>query len=337
MFGKLFGRDYRHYLEKGEKYFRDERYADARHAFQEALHKIDGKGEGDRNAIQLKLDETGNQLGLLNLAEAEHALGTGNRVKAEEHLDLVLELSTDQVILGNVQMLRASISADEKVIPSPPQSQKNCSGCAPPATPFSGDIQSSLDHLSDQERFELLIQTLPGELSLRYATLGETFAHGYLLIHDGDERGGEAVLENLPNARDNDIILYELALLNFRKGLPDVCEQLLRRAIEVNSANPLCYLGLVQLLTDTGRLTESLPVLQFMIDNQLLAEQAIIFLGDVNLNLGNIGPAMDAYARALELPLAAKVAAERLVPLLQKNNRDDEAAFLYKKYLKGCC
>ena len=163
------------------------------------------------------------------------------------------------------------------------------------------------------------------------------FAHGYLLIHDGDETGGEEVLVNLPELQDNDIVLYELALLSFRKGQPDVCEQMLRRAIERNSANPLCYLGLVQLLTDTGRLTESVPILQFMIDNQLLAEQAIVFLGDVNLNLGNIDLAMDNYARALELPLAAKAAAERLIPLLRNDNRDEEAAFLFKKYLKGCC
>ena len=110
---------------------------------------------------------------------------------------------------------------------------------------------------------------------------------------------------------------------------------MLRQAIGLNSANPLCYLGLVQLLTETGRLTESLPVLQFMIDHRLLVEQAMIFQGDVHQNLGNIDTAMDTYAQALELPLVAKAAAERLVPLLQKKNRIDDAAFLFKKYLKG--
>ena len=73
MFGRLFAKNYRHYLEKGDKYFRDERYADARHAYQEALQRFDEQGEGDRTALLRKLDETGNQLGLLNLAEAEHA------------------------------------------------------------------------------------------------------------------------------------------------------------------------------------------------------------------------------------------------------------------------
>jgi tetratricopeptide (TPR) repeat protein len=337
MFGKLFGRDYRHFLEKGDKYFRDERYADARHAFQEALQRIDGKGEGDRNGILLRLEETGNQLGLLNLVEAEHALVAGNLIKAEEHLDLVLDLATDPVVKDKAQKLLGSYSLDENVNHPSPQSLKNCAGCAPTAVPVSSDSRSPLDHLSDHERFELLIQTLPGELSLRYAALGEMFAHGYLLIHDGDERGGEDILANLPNAQENDIVLYELALLNFKKGQPDVCEQMLQQAIEINGTNPLCRLGLAQLLTDTGRLTESLPVLQYMIDNQLLADQAIIFLGDVYLNLGTIGSAMDAYARALEFPHAAKAAAERLIPMLQESNRDEEAAFLFKKYLKGCC
>ena len=337
MLGKIFGRDYRHYLEKGERYFRDERYADARHAFQEALLKADGNAEDVRSSIQLKLAETGNQLGLLNLAEAEHALGMGNSLKAEEHLDLVLELTTDTGLRDKALRLRASLSSNEEECPPPGPAVKYCGGCSQPADPEPGDMPSSLDHLSDHERFELLIQTLPEELALRYEALGDTFAKGYLLIHDGKDQEGETVLANLPDAGDNDIVLYELALLNFRKGSPDVCEQMLRRAIETNSANPLCYLGLVQLLTDTGRLTESIPVLQFMIDNQLLTEQAVIFLGDVNLNLGKIDIAMDTYARALDLPAAAKAAAERLVPLLRENNRNEEAAFLFKKYLKGCC
>ena len=34
---KLFNKNYRVYLEKGDRYLAEERYADARHEFQEAL------------------------------------------------------------------------------------------------------------------------------------------------------------------------------------------------------------------------------------------------------------------------------------------------------------
>src|SRR6266567_5478 len=95
-FKKLFGKDWRHHLEKGKKHFEEERYVDARHAFEEALQKIDGEGEDNGAAteeIKGYLDEIGNRLGLMNVAEAEHAVGLADFAKAEEHLRLALELA----------------------------------------------------------------------------------------------------------------------------------------------------------------------------------------------------------------------------------------------------
>lgn len=40
-----FGKDYNHYLEKGDRYLADERFADARNAYGEALEKIEASGE----------------------------------------------------------------------------------------------------------------------------------------------------------------------------------------------------------------------------------------------------------------------------------------------------
>jgi len=39
----------------------------------------------------------------------------------------------------------------------------------------------------------------------------------------------------------------------------------------------------------------------------------------------------------IQLPALKKAAAERLVEILSTQGRDDEAAFLTKTYLKGCC
>ena len=37
------------------------------------------------------------------------------------------------------------------------------------------------------------------------------------------------------------------------------------------------------------------------------------------------------------IPKFSSEAAERLVPLLKKQGRTDEAAYLAKKFAKGCC
>jgi tetratricopeptide (TPR) repeat protein len=342
-FKKFFAKDYRYYLEKGDKYFAEERYVDARHAFQEALEKIDRGAEESSAAvadINRKVSETGNRLALLNIAEAEHCAARGDVTKAEEHLNLAGEFSDDPTIRERAETLMGSLTTTEASV-RPPASHHNhkhgCSGCAPDATAASEHDNVTADHLSSQERFELLIQPLPEGLPERYAAMGEKFAHGYLLVHDGEETAGAAIFQELLKEKESDILLYEIALVNFRKGNIHEGEQLLRRALTVNDMNPLCYLTLVQVLTDTGRMTEAIPLLNIMVDRSLLVEQALIYLGDIYQRLGNDQEAMEYYSKALNFKQAAKPAAERLVTLLQKHGRPEEATFLVKQYLKGCC
>ncbi|HEY6873481.1 MAG TPA: hypothetical protein VI298_12230 [Geobacteraceae bacterium] len=338
-FKKLFGKDWRHYLEKGKKYLDEEHYADARHAFEEALQKIGGEGEGNSavaKEIKGYLHEAGNRLGLLNIAEAEHAAGRGDFAKTEEHLRLALELAEDQAIREKAEELMGSLTP--AAVPAQIRhTHHSCSGCGTEAEAAGEHETFTADHLSAHERFELLIHPLPGDLPQRYAAMGEEFSRGYLLVHDGNEREGEKIFRDLLADGESDILLYEMALINFRDGHVDISEEQLRRAIAINDANPLCYLTLVQLLADSGRLTECIPLLNYMIDHQLLIEQAVVFLGDVYLNLKNEPQAMECYSKGLAYPSAAKAAAERLVTLLQKQERLEEAAFLAKRYLKGCC
>ena len=338
-FKRMFSKDYRFYLEKGEKYLAEERYADARHAFQEGLRKLEGEPAG-KDATEAKLRgllaETGDRLGEMNLEEAGHALARNDYAKASEHLDLAFELAVDPAIRENACTLR------EKLAPGSPDdgtaaTSAGCSGCTTVGTAAASDPDHVPEYLSPRERYELLIQTIPGGLRERYEAQGEEFASGYLLAHGGEEERGAAVFRGLLNSGEDDILLYELALTCFKAGKLAECEDLLNRALTVTNENPLCCMGLVQLLTDTGRLPESLPVLHHMIEKQLLTEQSLLFLGDVHLALGNEDTAMDSYSQALAFPNAARAAAERLIPILEKQGRPDDAKHLFQRYLKGCC
>jgi hypothetical protein len=46
---------------------------------------------------------------------------------------------------------------------------------------------------------------------------------------------------------------------------------------------------------------------------------------------------MDTWSKLLNNPAMAKAAAERLVPVLNSQGRTEEAKFLAKQCLKGCC
>ncbi|KAF0218522.1 MAG: hypothetical protein FD174_2822 [Geobacteraceae bacterium] len=338
-FKKLFNKDYRFYVGKGEKFLEEERFADARNAFYEAMQRLascpDDAGSAEAY-VRNKLTETGNRLGLINLAEAEHALSRRDFAKAREHLNLVNELAEDVTIREKAENLMGS-AAPADVSSSPKEMNHNCISCvsSPDKAAEAGNVKDG--QLTAEDRFELLIQTLPDLLPGRYAALGKKFAYGYLLTHEGEEDAGLKVFTELLSEGENDILLYEIASINYRSGRLADCERLLRRAIELNGENALCYLGLVQLLIDAGRFSETIPLLNHMIDMGLLMEQAVVLRGDVYLLSGADDMAIESYSIALAIPKVARAAAEKLIPLMERQGRSEEAAYLFKQFLKGCC
>ncbi|SNB45610.1 hypothetical protein [Geobacter sp. DSM 9736] len=341
MFKSFFGKNFKHYLEKGDKYREAERYADARHAYLDALEKLDGCE--DRAAaeaqIRVRLSETGDLLGRLNLQEAEFALKQGDLHRAGESLSLVLELAEDKELRDKAAVLMMRV---ERVPARQERPEKNhvhhagCAGCAP--APGQAESQGGENEgLAADDRFLFLIQTLPDPLPGRYASMGEKFARAYLAAHEGNTELGMQLYREQLAEQENDILLYEMAILDYRNGHLDQAERFLLRALDLNAQNELCHLGIVQLLIEKGRAAEAVPRLRHMIDHGLFSEQAIIMLGDVYQLLGDEAKAMETLSTALAVKGIAKAAAERLIPLLEGQNRREEAAYLAKNFLKGCC
>lgn len=339
MFKKFFTKDYRYYLEKGEQLLAQKRYAEARLAFQESLQKLPDVSENvasEKRKLEEKLAETGDGLGLLNLAEAEHALQRGEHDKAREHIHLALELAEDVTVREKAEELLKNAVADSSR-PTAVVAKNSCAGCADAGGLTSENSPVIDDKLSIEDRFELLIQTLPHDLAERYGSLGEEFACAYLLAHDGELDSSRDSFERMLAQGESDILLYELSVIAYRNGQKAECERLLRRALELNNRNSLCYLALVHLLVDTGRASETLPLLHTMLEQEITPDDAVFLLGEVHALLDDSEQAMQWFSRALTLRNYAKAAAERLIPLLESCGRQEEAAFLFNRYLKGCC
>ncbi len=337
---KLFGfkKGYDYWLEKGNGYLLEERFADARDAFGEAMEKMESGGTVDASVlaeIREKYIESGNRLGRLNLDEASYALGS-NRRKAEEHLAMVLELAQDANLRREAEEMISRINQPAPVKASP-VADHSCSGCGDAAHHGSAEGHETDELLRMEDRFDLYIHTLPGDLPGRYKSLGEEFAQGCILIRDG--RGEEALrlFGRLPGAVESDIVNYEIALVHYQNHDMDECEKALRLAIRLNPLNPLSYFSLVQLFGETGRIAEALPFLNHMINNELVPDQATLLLGDVHLMMGDELEAVECYSRVLSSPGLAKDAALKLIPLLERQGRAADAAYLAKKFSKGCC
>jgi tetratricopeptide (TPR) repeat protein len=335
-----FGRDYGHYLEKAEKYLAVERFADARNAFLEAQGKIEKSGDvapSVSESVRQKIALTGNMLGRMNLVEAEYAISSGDRKKAEEHLHIILDLADDASLRGDSQRLLAGLASDPLESEDVTAALK-CGSCEVRGGEAENDAQPEADStISREDRLFLYFQTLPGDLPERYAGMGEEFAQGCFLNLEGNEAGALRVFEDLSVKTESDILNYEKAIIHFHSGDSATCEQLLLAAIGLNQDNPLCLIALVHLYAEIGREVEALQVLERMISSNLLPEQALMMQGDLYTLLEEESRAVEIYSRLLTSPKFAKEAAERIVPLLEKQGRTKEAAYLVKKFAKGCC
>lgn len=339
MFGRFFKKDYRYYINEGEKYLAAEHYADARTAFNEALEKIDGDSTAEdelKSDVKGKIAFAGNRLGLVNLKEAEHAIQSGNTAKAREHIQLVMQLAEDVTTREKAEILLQHMTINDSSVVAP-ASSSGCASCNGVTHKTVENREISDEHLSPADRFLLMVQTLPEELPQRYAGLGEKFAYAYLTAHEGDHDAALQLLEELNETGECDIYHYEISLIHYGKGDLSRCEWHVQRALELNGTNSLCWLALAQLHADAGHLQEALLVLDHMVMNGFLPDQARILQGDIYHAVGEMDKSIACYTELLASPGSARTAAERLVPLLESQGRSAEAEFLYKKHLKGCC
>ncbi len=335
-----FGKDYNYYLEKGDRYLADEQFADARNAYGEALEKIEASGEADFSrieALRQKIALTGNMLGRLNLVEAEHAISGEDIKKAEEHLHIVMDLADDTTLRENAEKLLAALGSRAPEA-ARVEAVHSCGSCEERDTDTGNDDRHGVDeNITGEDRLALYFQTLPGDLPERYGGMGEDFARGCLLNLDGNGEEALRVFEKLSADTESDILNYEKAIIYFHNGDSGECERLLIKAIGLNPSNPLCNIGLVQLYTETGRGPEALQVLEQMIASDVIPEQARLMQGDVYTLLQDEPNAVECYSKLLTSPKFAREAAERLVPILERRGRSEEAAYLAKKFGRGCC
>jgi tetratricopeptide (TPR) repeat protein len=340
-FSRFFSRDSSQLKAKGDKLFAADHFAEARHMYVEALEKSGSAADQAEEQCYLRsqISRASNRLAELNIAEAETAIRSGNIQKGAEHLRLSLELADDVSIRERSEaLLEASVKLNQNAgAEDNSHGSHDCSSCASAASPDTKLQDPTSEHLTAAEQFQLLVNTLPGDLAQRYCQQGEKFASAYLLAHTDKAAEALAIMKELLTADENDIILYEAALLYFRGGEPATCEKLLNRALEINSANPLCYLGLAQLYADSERYGEAVAILGTMRDREILPDQALMMLGDVHTLQGDFDRAIDIFTATLNSPPLKKISAERLVRILGTLGREEEAAYLFKTYLKGCC
>jgi tetratricopeptide (TPR) repeat protein len=336
VFSRFFKKDPAALAEKGEKCLRNGDYSRAAQEFTAALEMAGCEDAGPiSQQCRAGIDRAMNALAEMNLEEARHHLRMGNSAKAAEHLELARSQSTDEALTARIDTVQSASPAPANPQPAAAAKAHSCSGCGTHDHGAGQQDEVMDDHFTG-DRFELLADALPGDLPQRYRDMGEDFARAYVL--SDEERFSEAlaILSAMPGAFDNDIVLYEMAVIYHRQGRIEECESLFRRVLSLNPLNPLGNLAFFHLIADLGRYQEGVAHLEGMIARDVLTDQATFMLADLKQAMGNEEEAVQLFASVLKTRLASE-AAKRLVPLLQKQGREQEAKQLAKQYLKGCC
>ena len=341
LFSRLFSKNADDFMAKGERLFTEQRFFEARTVFEDGLQRqLNGKnGSGDKDvvdAFRQKISRANTALAELNLEAAQHALALGADDKAAEHLELAISLTDDVHLREKAEEMLNSIALEPVETDAITPAHKSCHSCSSPVSEIQAGKGSEDPNLAPMDYYDLLIRQLPGEMYNRYAELGEEFARMYLAASNDDNNTALQLLEKWFDGTNRDIYSYEKGMILYRSGKARQAEECLRDAIGENAANPLPHLGLVLLLIDTARLEEAAIHLDDMIANSVLPEQSLLLRAEVSEQSGDLDGAIERYAVLLQTPLA-RAAAEKLYAILMNCGRQDDAAAIFKRYLKGCC
>jgi tetratricopeptide (TPR) repeat protein len=312
-------------------------FFEARTCYEDGLQLI----VGDDSKHDLKVTLSGRieganiKLAERNLFEAECAQSRGDTVKAIDHLELVKTLTSDPVLREKAELLiqKFSPSSDEEHVQVPSSS---CGSCASSSCGEPSENEHVDDTLPIAEYYQLLIHQLPADQFHRYAELDDVFAAAYVAASRDDHvtalHGFEHCVDTLPH----DIYLYEKGKILHRLGNDKEAEQCLRQTVQLNHAHSLAWITLAYLLRENNRFNDCLEVVEVMIAEQILPEQALLLRADICEVTGDHEGAVALYVELLQTPFV-RTAAEKLYLVLMEIGRESDAAVIFKKYLNKSC
>lgn len=312
-------------------------FFDARTCYEDGLKLCSGEDSGAdlKGVFSDRIDSANRKLAERNLHEAEFAFSRGEVTKAVDHLELVKTLTYDPDLREKAEKLLLDFS----VPVSEHHEQVNvssCASCSGSSVAECADSTPSFDSLPLLEYYELLIHQLPMDQYQRYAQLGEDFANAYVAASRDDHHEAVAGFEKCCDTLPQDIYWYEKGKVLHRLGNDQEAEQCLRKALQLNGNNSLVWLTLALVLRESNQFKEALSIIETMVSEQILSEQALLLRAEIFEECGDHENAVNQYVELLQTAYA-RAAAEKLYGLLLEIGRQNDAAVIFKKYLNKSC
>jgi len=218
LFGKMLGKSFDKLAAKGDAYLAEQQYGPAKLAYDDALRAADKDvGETARSAVEDKLAQARHGLAEFNAGEAERLVELGDLEETVRLVELCQELTDDPAILERLEPVIARVEEGEEAAHARRMSAAGL-GQQQEAGPGAGDDSEGFgDSLED--RFEILLGSLPGAQADEYRGLGTEFAEAYLTLNEGGLKQASEVFEKIYTEHPDSAHLgYEVARLRGLAG-----------------------------------------------------------------------------------------------------------------------
>lgn len=184
-FKKLFGgKSFADQVSDADALFEDERWADARIAYDEALERGGGNDEQVEHC-EGRIAECLDELAKARIEEADRLMGEGRQDLAEAELKSAMELATDPKVIKRARRRLETMEQED--------ARQKAEGP---------------EELSDDDRWAVLAGNWNEAQQDEYDELGEPLREALLLLHDEEVEPARELLEELLEETEEPVYLY---------------------------------------------------------------------------------------------------------------------------------
>jgi tetratricopeptide (TPR) repeat protein len=283
--------------------------------------------------------EAGDALASINLDEGLWAQQSGNWLRAREDFQLAIEQAHSIDLRKRAEQALEVLEGGERSrqvagTDNGPASHSDCSSCSTPAGSSTVTDEEGLD---EEARMELLLGTLPPELSQRYFTACAQFRQAWLAAQDGDDEKALSLLQQVPESGRNALFLFERGALMARAGQSGKAREDLQAALTIEPDLFPAFDVLIDVLLATGHPEEAERRLKQNLATERFAGYCWARLAEFHAQRRELEPALAAGLKALDEGIIDQGLLILCAQLLERAERFDEAEVLLKRMPGGGC
>ena len=283
--GKLFKKDWRDIVKKGDKYLASGEKGLALQEYRSALKRLE-EGSPDYNDIYEKVAEIAAELRQGHLQRAAQLSKAGEIERAYAAFESARAQSLSPESIEEVDELRAKLSAaveEERKIPA-----------------LHDESDEAGQEWNERDHFQVLLGGLPEAQAEEYEGYGDQFRRGWMALQAGDFDRAIELLEQAKESRPAPFLLTELGRAYHGQNQAERALELMRAADQEAGDEIYIKLRLVEVLWTLERHDEAEEVLQAAHDLDEENTEVFRAIGEHALRSGDYDPGIEAVELMLE-------------------------------------